>query len=180
MMKKYLLLIPLSLFLLLAAFLGRGLGLDPREVPSPLIGKPAPAFDAPSLDDPAQHISPAQLKGRVWILNVYASWCVACQDEHPVLTEWARLHPGTPLIGLDYKDERPAAQTWLGRLGNPYTRSVFDADGRIGVDWGVYGVPETFVIDKTGVIRLKHIGPLTPEVLRTRIEPLLQRLALGA
>jgi cytochrome c biogenesis protein CcmG/thiol:disulfide interchange protein DsbE len=174
--KKALILVPLLLFLALAAFLAVGLKLDPREVPSPLIGKPAPAFVAPTLAEPARSLSREDLRGKVWILNVWASWCVACREEHPLLVDFAQTHPVT-LIGLDYKDERGSAVAWLQRLGNPYTDSLFDPQGRIGLDYGVYGVPETFIVDREGVVRYKHIGPLTPEVLRDRVEPLLARLS---
>jgi len=166
---------PLALFLVLAGFLGIGLRLDPREVPSPLIGKPAPSFNTPLLDQPEQRIKREDLLGKVWILNVWASWCGACREEHPALLEFSRRRL-VPIYGLNYKDQRPAGLAWLAQLGNPYTASLFDADGRIGIDYGVYGVPETFVIDQAGQIRYKHIGPLTPEVLSEKIEPLLKAL----
>lgn len=168
-------LIPLALFLVLAGFLFSGLWLDPREVPSPLIGKPAPAFATSVLSDPSRTLKRDDMLGKVWVLNVWASWCGACRDEHPLLVTWNRDRAVT-LIGLNYKDERAAGLGWLSQLGNPYTDSLFDADGRIGLDFGVYGVPETFVVDKAGVIRLKHIGPITPEVLRDQIDPLLRKL----
>lgn len=173
-MKKAL--IPLVLFLALAIFLAVGLKLDPREVPSPLIDKPAPAFTATTVADPARTLAREDLLGKVWILNVWASWCGACREEHPVLVKFARGRQ-LNLIGLNYKDERRAGTDWLERFGNPYTDSLFDPDGRIGLDYGVYGVPETFIIDRQGVVRYKHIGPLTPEVLRDRVEPLLKQLA---
>lgn len=172
-MKK--LLIPLALFLALAGFLYVGLFRDPREVPSPLIGKPAPTFATSVLADPARRLSRDELLGKVWVLNVWASWCGACRDEHPLLLDWSRRQQVT-LIGLDYKDERAAGQAWLRNGGNPYADSLFDPDGRIGLDWGVYGVPETFVIDQAGIVRFKHIGALTPQVLSERIEPLLRKL----
>lgn len=172
-MKK--LLIPLALFLVLSGFLFVGLFRDPREVPSPLIDKPAPAFSAPSLQAPERSIKREDLLGKVWVLNVWASWCVACREEHPLLVEWNKDNK-VLLIGLNYKDQRPDGLAWLKNFGNPYTDSVFDANGRIGLDYGVYGVPETFVIDKAGTIRMKHIGPLTPEVLNQKIEPLLRKL----
>jgi cytochrome c biogenesis protein CcmG/thiol:disulfide interchange protein DsbE len=172
-MKK--LLIPLALFLVLAGFLFVGLYRDPREVPSPLIDKPAPAFSAQTLQDPARSIKREDLLGKVWVLNVWASWCVACREEHPLLVEWNKDNK-VLLIGLDYKDQRPDGLGWLKNFGNPYTDSLFDPDGRIGLDYGVYGVPETFVIDKTGTVRMKHIGPLTPEALTDKIEPLLRKL----
>ena len=168
--------LPLGIFLLLALFLALGLKLDPREVPSPLIDKPAPAFAAPALARPNEQIQRDALLGKVWVLNVWASWCVACRDEHPVLLAFAK-RAGVPIYGLNYKDQRADALGWLSQFGNPYTDSVFDADGRIGIDYGVYGVPETFVIDRQGTIRLKHIGPVTPEVLRDKIEPLLKKVS---
>ena len=174
-MKSLKFLLPLVLFAVLAVFLLRGLSLDPREVPSPLIGKPAPAFALTRLDDPAQTIQLADMKGRVWILNVWASWCVACREEHPLLVEFSRQKL-VPIYGLNYKDKRPDGLAWLQRLGNPYDASLFDADGRVGIDFGVYGVPETFIMDKQGVVRMKHIGPLTPEVIQNEIEPLLRKL----
>jgi cytochrome c biogenesis protein CcmG/thiol:disulfide interchange protein DsbE len=166
---------PLALFLVLAGFLAYGLRLDPREVPSPLIDKPAPAFSASLLNKPEQRVTPQDMKGKVWLLNVWASWCVACREEHPVLVEFSRRGV-VPIYGLNYKDQRNAGLGWLQRWGNPYTDSLFDPEGRIGIDYGVYGVPETFVIDREGVIRYKHIGALTPEVLRDKIEPLVRRL----
>ena len=174
-MKSLKFLIPLLLFGVLALFLAAGLKLDPREVPSPLIGKAAPDFKLTRLDDPSTTIARADMLGKVWILNVWASWCVACREEHPVLVEFARRKL-VPIYGLNYKDERAAATEWLQQRGNPYADSLVDADGRVGIDYGVYGVPETFLIDRAGVIRYKHIGPITPEVLRDEIEPLLRRL----
>ena len=168
-------LLPLAAFVVLAAFLGAGLKLDPREVPSPLIGKPAPEFTLARLDQPAQSIRRADLLGKVWVLNVWASWCAACVQEHPVLIDFARTTQ-VPLLGLNYRDTRPAGQAWLARFGNPYQTSLFDPDGRVGIDFGVYGVPETFVIDKRGTVRFKQIGPLTPDIVRNRIEPLLRQL----
>jgi cytochrome c biogenesis protein CcmG/thiol:disulfide interchange protein DsbE len=168
-------LIPLALFLVLVAFLGIGLTMDPEKVPSPLIGKPVPEFRLPQVDQPGTKLGPAELKGRVYLLNVWASWCVACRQEHPVLMEAAR-HPAITIYGLDYKDKRPAARQWLARRGDPYTASLFDAEGKVGIDLGVYGVPETFVVDRKGIIRHKHIGPLTREDLRETILPLVQRL----
>ena len=176
-MKRVLLryLLPLLLFAVLVGFLARGLSLKPHEIPSPLINKPAPAFTLPTLDAPEQKISAQDLRGKVWILNVWASWCVACRIEHPLLVEFSKT--GTvPIYGLNYKDKRDDATAWLGKFGNPYTRSLSDTEGLVGIDFGVYGVPETFVIDKNGVIRYKQIGPVTPEVLRDEIVPLLRKL----
>ena len=166
---------PLLLFLVLAGFLAFGLRLDPREVPSPLINKPAPAFRAALLQKPEQMLQMQDMAGKVWILNVWASWCGACRDEHPLLVAFAKRSK-VPIYGLNYKDQREAGLAWLQQMGNPYVESLFDADGRIGIDFGVYGVPETFVIDAQGVIRYKQIGPITPESLRDKIEPVLRQL----
>ena len=177
-MKGLRFLLPLALFVALLVLLGFGLKLNPAEVPSPLIGKPAPAFTLPRLDDAAQSLRKEDLLGQVWMLNVWASWCAPCREEHPLVTDIGRRKL-VPVYGLNYKDTRPAATGWLARLGNPYQATLFDADGRVGIDFGVYGVPETFIIDKQGVVRLKHIGPLTPEAVRERIEPLLKQLNEG-
>jgi cytochrome c biogenesis protein CcmG, thiol:disulfide interchange protein DsbE len=174
-MKSLRYILPLLGFLILAGFLARGLDLNPREVPSPLIGKPAPRFALAELADPAKTFKRDDMLGKVWMLNVWASWCVACREEHPLLVEFSKRGV-VPLYGLNYKDKRPDGQGWLARFGDPYTASLFDDDGRVGIDFGVYGVPETFIIDQQGVIRLKHIGPLTPDVIRERIEPMLKQL----
>ena len=168
-------LIPLALFAVLVGFLAVGLGLDPREVPSPLVNKPAPAFKIAQLEQPDLQFPPDDMKGKVWLFNVWASWCVACRQEHPVLMEFARAKIA-PLIGLDYKDQRKDALGVLKRSGNPYDITAFDADGRVGIDYGVYGVPESYVIDKAGVIRYKHIGPITMEAMEKTIVPLIQKL----
>ena len=175
-MKKYL--VPFGIFAILIGFLAMGLGLKPHEIPSPLINKPAPAFSLPLLDDPQQKLSAQDMRGKVWILNVWASWCVACRIEHPLLVEFSKTAT-VPLYGLNYKDKREDALRWLANFGNPYTRSLSDTEGLVGIDFGVYGVPETFVIDKEGVIRKKQIGPVTPEVLRDDILPLLRKLNAG-
>ena len=169
------LLVPLILFILLVAFLAIGLNRDPHEVPSPLIGKPAPNFEIGQLADSQKTFSPESMKGKVWMLNVWASWCVACREEHPLLIEFSKTKT-LPIIGLDYKDQRADAMTMLSREGNPYTLSAFDGNGRVGIDYGVYGVPETYIIDKTGVIRYKNIGPITPEILKAKIAPLIAEL----
>ena len=174
-MKGLKFLIPLALFLVLAGFLAVGLNLNPREVPSPLIGKPAPAFELTKLDAPDQKLKRDDLLGKVWVLNVWASWCAPCREEHPLLVEFARRKIA-PVYGLNYKDTRPAGMAFLTQLGNPYEASLFDGDGRVGIDYGVYGVPETFVVDKQGTIRFKHVGPLTPEVIANKITPLLKEL----
>lgn len=174
-MKALKFLIPLSVFLGLVGFLAAGLRLDPKEVPSPLIDKPAPGFTLSRLDQPETRISREDLLGKVWILSVWASWCVACQAEHPLLVQLA-ARKLVPIYGLNYKDGRMDGLRWLARYGDPYDASLFDADGRVGIDFGVYGVPETFVVDRQGVIRFKQIGPLTPEVIRDQIEPLVRKL----
>ncbi|MDB5811267.1 MAG: periplasmic protein thiol [Betaproteobacteria bacterium] len=172
-MNRYL--IPLGIFLVLVVFLGIGLGLNPREVPSPLIGKPAPAFRLTELHEGSKVLGKEDLLGQVWLLNVWASWCVSCREEHPVLVEFSKRKV-VPIYGLNYKDQREDALKWLAQFGDPYTASIVDRDGRVGIDYGVYGVPETFVVDKSGVIRYKQIGPITPEALKTKILPLVQQL----
>jgi len=174
-MKALRYLVPLALFAAVVAFLGVGLGLNPREVPSPLIGKPAPAFQLPRLDDPTKTISREDMLGKVWMLNVWASWCAPCREEHPLVIDIARRKL-VPVYGLNYKDKHAAATGWLANLGNPYQANLVDADGRVGIDFGVYGVPETFIIDRQGIVRMKHIGPLTPQVVREKVEPLLKEL----
>lgn len=173
MNKKFL--IPLAIFVVLLAFLGIGLTLNPREVPSPLVDKPAPAFSLAQLHAPERVLTPADLKGQVWLLNVWASWCVSCRQEHPLLVELGKAKV-VPIYGLNYKDQRPDALKWLDQFGNPYTASIMDPDGRVGIDYGVYGVPETFLIDKGGVIRYKQIGPITPEVLQQKLLPMIRSL----
>ena len=172
-MKKTL--IPLALFVVLVVFLAIGLTRDPHEIPSPLIGKPAPLFTAPRLQVPDQQFSSKDMLGKVWLLNTWASWCVACRQEHPILMEFAKTK-ALPIIGLDYKDQNSEGLKWLARHGDPYDLSVTDKDGRIGIDFGVYGVPESFLIDKAGVIRYKQIGPVTDEALNDKIVPLIREL----
>jgi len=174
-MKSLRFIVPLGLFVLLVFFLWRGLALDPHEVPSPLIDKPAPRFTLSRLDDAGAKIGRDDMLGKVWLLNVWASWCVACREEHATLVAFAKTR-AVPIVGLNYKDTRAEGLAWLNQFGNPYSVSAFDANGRVGIDFGVYGVPETFVIDKQGVIRFKQIGPLTPQAIETRIEPLLRKL----
>jgi cytochrome c biogenesis protein CcmG/thiol:disulfide interchange protein DsbE len=174
-MKSLRFLIPLAVFVVLVGFLAVGLKLDPKLVPSPLINKPAPAFKLPRLDDTAQTMRREDLLGKAWVLNVWASWCGPCRDEHPHVLALSRTKLA-PLVGLNYKDQRDDARGWLRQFGDPYTVSLADSDGRVGIDYGVYGVPETFVIDKQGVIRFKHVGPLTPAVIDSRIVPLLKEL----
>ena len=190
-MKKFL--IPLALFFGLVAFLAVGLKRDPREIPSPLVGKPAPAFSLPTLTGD-QPFSPADYKGQVWLFNVWATWCVACREEHPLLVEFSKTQ-SVPIIGLSYKEVQAADQTngplsddaklslarerslrFLQRQGDPYKLSVMDLDGSVGIDYGVYGVPETYVIDREGIIRYKQVGPVTPEILATKLLPLIRQL----
>lgn len=190
-MRRFIL--PLAVFALLVGFLAVGLRLNPREVPSPLVGKPAPDFlfhdkkgvilrdanGAPQhltqLHDPNKLISLSDMAGQVWLLNVWASWCVSCREEHPVLMEFSKQNV-VPIIGLNYKDARQDGLAWLNQFGNPYKMSAFDSTGGVGIDYGVYGVPETFVIDKRGVIRMKHIGAVTPEVITEKLLPLIKEL----
>ena len=167
---------PLGIFLILLVFLGIGLRRDPQEIPSPFIGKAAPTFMLTQLESPQKSFSPRDMQGQVWLLNVWASWCTSCREEHPELLAFAK-QAGVPIVGLNYKDSRNDGQRWLSRFGNPYQVSAFDSDGRVGIDYGVYGVPETFVIDKHGVVRLKHTGPITPEVIRGKLLPLLKALS---
>ncbi|MCM8613976.1 DsbE family thiol:disulfide interchange protein [Accumulibacter sp.] len=186
---------PLIGFVVLVVLLAVGLNLNPRDVPSPLVGKPAPAFSLARLDAPEQKFSPQEMLGKAWLLNVWASWCVSCRQEHPLLVELAKRQ-SVPLIGLNYKEVRgdgaidssrldaaaekrmtiERAGGWLARHGDPYALSVLDIDGRVGIDYGVYGVPETYVIDKAGIIRMKHTGPVTADILSGKILPLLAEL----
>lgn len=172
-MKRYL--VPLCIFVVMVGFLAAGLQLNPRQVPSPLVDKPAPAFDLPQLHDPAARFTAEQMKGRVWVLNVFASWCTPCLAEHPYVTQLAK-QPGVTVIGLNYKDRPEDAKGWLRKHGNPYAKIAVDAEGRVGIDYGVYGVPETYLIDKLGVIRHKQIGPITPQALTDTILPMLAKL----
>ena len=185
----------LGAFAALVALLAVGLNLNPREVPSPLVGKPAPAFTLAQLAEPDKTLSPKDMQGKVWLFNVWSSWCVSCRQEHPVLVEFSKK-VDVPLIGLNYKEVRgdggfdmgkmsaedekklawERANSWLSQHGNPYKLTVMDLDGRVGIDYGVYGVPETYVIDKAGIIRMKHTGPISPDVLGSKIMPLLAEL----
>ena len=166
---------PFVVFVALVAFFFVGLNRDPREIPSPLVNQAAPAFSLQQLQVPSQQFSPAAMRGQVWLFNVWASWCVSCRVEHPVLIKLAKTKL-VPIVGLNYKDQRSDALQWLKQYGNPYLLSATDIDGRIGIDYGVYGVPETYVIDKQGIIRMKHIGPVTEEVLQNKILPRVREL----
>lgn len=172
-MIRYLL--PLIAFVILAAFLLVGLNLNPRKVPSPLIGKPAPVFNLQQLHEPENVFKSKDNLGKVWLLNVWASWCASCRDEHPLLVQLAKANV-VPIYGLNYKDKRNLAIQWLEQLGDPYTKSIMDPEGRVGIEYGVYGVPETYVIDKSGVIQYKQIGPVTVDVLEKTILPLVKEL----
>ena len=172
-MKRFLW--PLAIFVLLVGFLAAGLQLNPREVPSPLVGKPAPAFELPVLQQTGSLFSPASMRGKVWLLNVWASWCASCRDEHPLLVDLSKQGV-LPVLGLNYKDKNEDARRWLAQFGDPYQLSVVDADGRIGIDYGVYGVPETYLIDAEGVIRYKQIGAITAAILEQKILPLAMAL----
>ena len=187
---------PLIGFVVLVVLLAVGLNLNPHDVPSPLVGKPAPTFSLSRLDAPEQKFSPKDMQGRVWLLNVWSTWCVSCRQEHPVLVDMAKSKALT-LVGLNYKEVRgdgaldaekiapdaelqlaqQRANAWLSKHGNPYSLSVLDLDGRVGIDYGVYGVPETYIIDKAGVIRMKHTGPISPDVFAGTILPLVVELS---
>ena len=168
-------LLPLAIFVIVVGFLAVGLRLNPREIPSPLVGKSAPTFSLPQLYDQSKVFSPDELKGKVWLLNFWASWCSGCKTEHPVLMALAKSGE-VPIYGLDYKDQKEEALTWLQRWGNPYPVVGMDVSGRVGIDYGVYGVPETYVIDKQGVIRYKQIGPLDDDVVAKKVLPLVKEL----
>lgn len=168
-MKRWL---PLILFAVLAGFFYVGLHLNPREVPSPFIGKPAPQFSLPVIGEPGRQFSPAEMKGQAWLLNIWAPWCVSCRQEHPVLMQLKAA--GVPIVGLNWKDKEREATALLANVGSPYVVAVDDLDGRVGIDFGVTGTPETFVIDKAGIIRYKHVGPIGPENWKEKIEPKLK------
>jgi cytochrome c biogenesis protein CcmG/thiol:disulfide interchange protein DsbE len=172
-MKRFLL--PLAIFVVMVGFLAVGLTLNPREVPSPLVGKAAPDFSLPQLHESDKIFSPKELAGKVWLLNFWASWCNGCKEEHPVLMQMAKSGE-VPIYGVDYKDTREEALTWLRRWGNPYPLVAVDESGRVGINYGVYGVPETYVIDKAGKIRYKQIGPVDQDILEKKILPLVREL----
>ncbi len=167
--------VPLLVFAVLAVFFAIGLTMNPRNIPSPLIGKPVPAFDLPAVKGRTLGLSSADLRGQVSIVNVFASWCLACREEHPLLMKLGASGV-VPIHGLNYKDKPDDAKKWLDDLGDPYTRTGADISGQIGIEWGVYGVPETFVIDRNGHIAYKHIGPVTPQALNDTLLPLIRTL----
>ena len=167
-------LIPLIIFVGLLVILGIGLNLNPREIPSPFIGKPAPDFSLPQLGNSNQIFTPKSLQGKPWLLNVWASWCTTCREEHPLLVEFSKQKL-IPIIGLNYKDKDLEAQDWLKNMGNPYDLSVTDHQGNVGIDYGVYGVPETFLIDGSGKIIFKQTGQITEAIMREKILPLIKK-----
>ncbi len=170
-MARYLL--PLALFAVLLGLLYSGLARDPRLVPSPLIGKPVPAFSLPRLEAGGSPLTQRDLRGRLTLVNIWASWCAACRDEHPLLMGLAE-RDDIRILGLNYKDTREAARAWLDQWGDPYTDVAYDEAGRVAIDWGVYGVPETFVVDAEGIIRYKRVGPLTEAILGEQVLPALR------
>jgi cytochrome c biogenesis protein CcmG/thiol:disulfide interchange protein DsbE len=167
--------LPVVLFLVLVAILGYGLTRDPSLVSSPLIGKPVPDFSLPLLTEPQNNIGNNDLRGSVYLLNVWASWCAACRVEHPLLMQLAEQQ-WLPIYGLNYRDTRENALAWLDRYGNPYELVAFDEQGRTGLDLGVYGAPETYLVDRNGVIAYKHIGPITDEVWAEELHPKIVEL----
>jgi len=173
--RRLLFLAPLAVLLGIGAAFAVGLTLDPRQIPSELIGRPAPAFELPPVQGRTLGLSSNDLVGEASLVNVFASWCAACRAEHPLFMELARTRQ-VPIHGLNYKDKPNDAAAWLDELGDPYTRTGADLNGRVGIDWGVYGVPETFVLGPDGRIAYKHIGPVTPEALRETILPLVRQL----
>jgi cytochrome c biogenesis protein CcmG/thiol:disulfide interchange protein DsbE len=176
MKRRMLMLVPLGLLLALVLLLAAGLRKDPRSLPSALVGRPAPEFVLPGVAEPTRSLSPSQWRGRPFVMNVWASWGAACRDDHALLLELARRD--VPLYGLNYKDDPKAALDWLRRAGDPYRASAADAQGRAGMDYGVYGVPETFVVDGRGIVRFRHAGPLTPTIVERELMPLLKELGL--
>jgi cytochrome c biogenesis protein CcmG/thiol:disulfide interchange protein DsbE len=173
MLKTLRFLIPVAIFAGIGWFLLKGLDRDPRQVPSPLIGKSAPTFSLPQLEQPGSW-APESLRGQVWLLNVWGSWCAACVVEHPLLNELAESKI-IPIVGLAWKDVPDNSRAWLRKYGNPYSVIVTDRDGKAAIDWGVYGAPETFLIDRQGVIRYKQIGPFTPEIIRDELMPMIRK-----
>jgi cytochrome c biogenesis protein CcmG/thiol:disulfide interchange protein DsbE len=175
MAKSWRFLIPLFLFGALVVLLVIGLGKDPREVPSPLVGKPIPAFSLPELTDSGRTLADSDLRGQISLVNVWASWCSACRQEHRALM-YLSENPDFQIIGLNWKDEAQDALAVLRTTGNPYDRIGHDPDNEVGIDWGVYGAPETFVVDQQGIIRYKHIGPIDRKVWEETLQPLVAQL----
>jgi cytochrome c biogenesis protein CcmG/thiol:disulfide interchange protein DsbE len=168
--KSWRYIVPALIFVALVAFFAIGLKRDPRYIPSPLIGKAAPAFDLSAVEDPARRVRTSDLRGKMYVLNVWATWCVGCREEHETLLQIARTNV-VAIVGLNWKDELSLAQQWLTQLGNPYVMTAFDPEGRAGIDWGVYGAPETFLVDANGIVQYKHIAPLTMEVWEREFLP---------
>ena len=171
-MKRWL---PLILFIALVGFFAKGLFLNPREVPSPFIGRTAPAFTLPLVGNVNASFSPADMKGQVWMLNVWAPWCVACRQEHGFLMQLAQSG-GVPIVGLNWKDKDREAEALLTRTGSPYVAVPEDLDGKVGINYGVTGTPETYLIDQAGIVRMKHVGPINPDVWKDKFEPKLKEL----
>lgn len=175
-MKSMKFLIPFAIFIVLAGFLFKGLYMDPRALPSTLINKPLPAFSVPELFEPEQSWSPESMKGKVWMLNFWSSWCQPCKQEHPYLVSLKRSGVTTPIVGFVYKDQIGAARQFLEQNGNPYDAVIFEEKNKVGIDLGVTGVPETFIIDKKGVIRLKVSYPILDDLWNTQVKPLIEQL----
>ena len=167
--------VPVAVFVVLVVLFGIGLTMNPRDIPSPLIGKPVPEFSLPPVKGRTLGLSSADLKGEPSLVNVFASWCTACREEHPLLMG-LKEKGVVPIHGLNYKDRPEDAERWLNELGDSYTRTGADIDGRVAIEWGVYGVPETFVVDRDGRIAYKHIGALNERVLQEKILPLIAKL----
>jgi len=173
-MERFKLFLPLIIFVVLAGFFWRGLSLDPTAMPSALIDQPMPVFSLSTVKQPEQIKTHEDLKGQVSLLNVWATWCVSCRIEHPYLLSLAEQ--GVPIVGVNYKDDVAAAQQWLKDLADPYVYSVVDLDGRLGIDLGVFGAPETYVVDQQGVIRYKHVGVVNEKVWTEKLEPIVRAL----
>ena len=175
MLRTWRYLLPLAIFFGLLWFLYTGLSLNPREIPSALLNKPVPSFELAQLHAPAQKLGSADMKGQVWLLNVWGSWCVSCRYEHPFLNQLAKEQV-LPIIGLNWKDKPEDAKAWLAKFGDPYNTSVSDLEGRVAIDLGVYGAPETYIIDAAGMIRYKYTGPIDADVLRDKLMPVIREL----
>ena len=173
--KRWVYLMPLGLFVVLMVFFFYGLGLNPRLIPSPLIGQPTPEFALPKLSNPEELFQQTDLKGEVSLLNIWATWCTSCRQEHPVLMKIAESKQ-VPIYGLYYKDDPALGVSWLNDYGNPYQENAVDVDGKVGIEWGAYGTPETFVIDQQGIIRHKHVGPISWHEWENELLPLINSL----